>query len=53
MRKDEARTALAACGLSKDDPMIIAATPRLVTSAVAAICAAYAVLLLVRAVVCA
>lgn len=52
MEKSDARIALEAAGISLKDPMIMAITPRLVKSALAAVAAMYAVLLLVKAVCC-
>ena len=54
MKKNEARIAWNACGLSKNDPFMIALRdPKMWASAVATIAAAYIVLLVVRMVVCA
>ena len=53
MKKDEARTAWNACGLSETDPFILALKdPKKWAGAIGTIAAGYAVLLIVRWVVC-
>ena len=53
MNKNEARIALEAAGISREDPFIIAfRSPRMWGKAVAFLAACYGVLLLIRAVVC-
>lgn len=53
LNKEEARLTLHACGLSQSDPFIVALKdPKKWAGAVGIIAAAYAVLLIVRLVVC-